>query len=101
MALKEFRTSDGRAWRVWETHPTETRDSNATSLRARFLARHPEESAADFGLVSRRRLGGWLTFATSNERRRLSPIPAGWEEADEIGLRQLLARADEELGPMK
>jgi hypothetical protein len=57
MAIREFTDSSGVAWRVWSTIP-----------------RSPaiyEESLRN----------GWLTFASVSGRRRLAPIPRGWEEA--------------------
>jgi hypothetical protein len=36
---------------------------------------------------------GWLTFESAAEKRRLAPIPAGWEDLDDAGLEQLCQRA--------
>ena len=36
---------------------------------------------------------GWLAFESTFERRRLSPIPPGWEHVSESELAQLCARA--------
>lgn len=36
---------------------------------------------------------GWLVFESPGERRRLSPIPAGWETLPEQGLLLLCAEA--------
>lgn len=56
MAIREFKDSNGVAWRVWTTIP-----SNARSV-------NPE-------------LGeGWLSFDSVAERRRFGPIPKGWEK---------------------
>jgi hypothetical protein len=38
--------------------------------------------------------GGWLTFESATSRRRLAPIPPGWEEAPLERL-QLMCRAAE------
>jgi hypothetical protein len=57
MAIREFTDLAGVAWRVWETTP-----------RA--------------GAVYDERLkGGWLTFESATVRKRLAPIPRGWQEA--------------------
>jgi hypothetical protein len=37
--------------------------------------------------------GGWLTFESANERRRLSPIPPGWETAPDAELEQMCRTA--------
>ena len=36
---------------------------------------------------------GWLCFESRNEKRRLSPIPAGWHDLPTPVLTQLLERA--------
>ena len=36
---------------------------------------------------------GWLAFQSDDERRRLAPIPAGWESLSESELRALWAAA--------
>ncbi len=57
MAYREFADDVGTIWRVWDTHPVA-----ANTLRT----------------VSPRYAGGWLTFESESELRRLAPIPAGW-----------------------
>lgn len=37
---------------------------------------------------------GWLAFECEAGKRRLSPIPDGWDQLDEAGLRQLWLRAE-------
>jgi hypothetical protein len=70
MPLREFRDSAGVQWRVWETTPQP-------------------------GAVYDERLkAGWLTFESGNTRKRLAPIPSGWEEAPADRL-ELLCRAAE------
>ncbi|HJR65206.1 MAG TPA: hypothetical protein VJ802_02170 [Gemmatimonadaceae bacterium] len=65
MAYREFVDNAGTMWRVWDTYPVA-----ANTLRT----------------VSPSFAGGWLTFESDTERRRLAPIPAGWE----IATRQLM-----------
>ncbi len=77
MGYREFVDDVGTMWRVWDTHPVA-----ASTLRT----------------VSPSYAGGWLTFECESERRRLAPIPAGWEIAtrDHMinwGARAFLARA--------
>ena len=92
MALRGFVGDDGQDWQVWDTRPTipspnvDASDANAQAA--------PSADVADFARISRKREGGWLTFTTASERRRLSPIPAGWDSADDATLRALLAVAD-------
>lgn len=65
MPTRTFIDTAGVAWTVWTTRPTA-----AAVLRAEFA-------------------GGWLTFeATTGERRRLMPVPGGWEDWDVPTLRR-------------
>jgi hypothetical protein len=66
VAYREFIDNSGTTWRVWDTHPVA-----ANTLRT----------------VSPNYAGGWLTFESATERRRLAPIPPDWEVAG----RQLMA----------
>lgn len=54
MALREFEDANGATWRVWDTNPGILSGLTAEMQR------------------------GWLTFDNGTERRRLSPVPAGW-----------------------
>ena len=72
MPIREFTDSLGTRWLVWSTIPT----SNASS-----------------GVLGSMR-DGWLTFDSTDARRRLIPIPAGWEEASSEKL-ALMCRAAE------
>jgi hypothetical protein len=71
MALREFDDGKGNLWRVWATRPQSGR------VREQFR-------------------GGWLTFEPGGReasRRRLAPIPDGWEALSEFELRQLCIAA--------
>jgi hypothetical protein len=69
MAYREFTDEDGTSWRAWDTYP-----GSAANVRPGFE-------------------GGWLGFECEAERRRLAPVPDGWEEASDDDLRAMLARA--------
>jgi len=56
MPMREFTDSLGTHWLVWATVPA---------------------PGGVLGTMS----DGWLTFESSAVRRRLIPIPAGWEDA--------------------
>jgi len=97
MALRGFVGDDGRDWQVWDTRPTipsPNVDASDAISAADPSAAPPSAGIADFARISRKREGGWLTFTTARERRRLSPIPDGWDSADDATLRALLAVAD-------
>ena len=67
MPLRHFTDPRGVDWQVWDTLPEK--------------------------IVSNTLEGGWLTFQSENEKRRLAPIPLYWANAPDEELRGLLARA--------
>jgi hypothetical protein len=69
MAYREFTDDGGTVWRAWDTYP-----GSAANVRPGFE-------------------GGWLGFECEAERRRLAPVPDGWEQASDGDLRGMLARA--------
>jgi len=78
VGYREFVDDVGTMWRVWDTHPVA-----ANTLRT----------------VSPRYAGGWLTFESESELRRLAPIPAGWEIATRNLMVHWCARALEARAP--
>ena len=70
MAIRDFTDSAGTAWRVWSTTPR---------AGAVFEESHK---------------AGWLTFESATTRKRLAPIPRGWEKATPERL-ELMCRAAE------
>jgi hypothetical protein len=69
MAYREFIDGGGVAWRAWDTYP-----GSAANVRPGFE-------------------NGWLGFECESERRRLAPVPAGWERASDDELRAMLTDA--------
>lgn len=69
MAYREFTDEGGRPWRAWDTYPQKRE------------------------LVSPGMEGGWLSFEGEDEKRRLAPVPPGWEEGTDAELRLLLRTA--------
>lgn len=93
MALREFTDDRGERWRVWEVHPRllERRHADDPSKRPAVERRRTPQlrvKPSDPAMTE-----GWLTFDSRGERRRICPIPAGWEHSDDAELRRLLARA--------
>jgi hypothetical protein len=83
MATRILHAPDGTLWEVWDVQPGLQLDSSRR--RGPLL---PDEMA-----------GGWLCFDSAAEKRRLYPIPAGWEECADGELLQMCraarpARAD-------
>jgi hypothetical protein len=67
MPLRHLTDSRGVEWQVWDTLPGK--------------------------IVSNTLEGGWLTFQSHEEKRRLAPIPLYWANAPDEELRALLERA--------
>ena len=67
MSYRTFLDDDGDEWQAWDVFPSSD--------------------------VRRTLVGGWLTFQSEREKRRLAPVPLYWASADEAELRRLLATA--------
>ena len=70
---RTFRDSHGVTWSVWAVHPQE--GTRRAGLRGTFVQ-------------------GWLAFVCEAEKRRLSPVPDGWMEADDAELERLCGAAE-------
>ncbi len=70
MAMREFTDSAGTAWRVWSTIP--------------WAGAVYEETHK----------AGWLTFESADTRKRLAPIPYGWEEVSTERLELMCGAAE-------
>jgi hypothetical protein len=66
-----MRDDDGVEWQVYEVVLPE-------ALRSAERPRHPLNLPAS-----------WLCFESGTQRRRLSPVPEGWQEAKPAELRRL------------
>jgi len=67
MSYKTIHDSSGEEWQVWDVFPS-------TDVRHTLQ-------------------GGWLTFQSAREKRRLAPVPLYWTSADDAELLRLLAQA--------
>ena len=75
--LRGFTDSTGVEWRVWEVFPTRNTDEgNAEALSLSSLKNTVFAN-------------GWLCFESTAEKRRLAPIPAGWEARETQILEEL------------
>jgi hypothetical protein len=97
MPCREFVDSRLIAWTVW--HVTASRSER----RGRATRRSEERPKSD----RRRRCesrprrmriaaplaAGWLCFECATEKRRLVPVPPGWQRMSDRGLEELCARA--------
>ena len=67
MAYRNFTDRNGTEWEVWDVLPNST-------------VRHTLS-------------GGWLTFETAGEKRRLAPVPLYWVSAEDAELERLMHTA--------
>lgn len=74
MALRSFTDSRGEGWRVWNVIPQ-------------------YDAARDEDTLTPGLQGGWLCFEREGQKRRLSPIPDGWESAGPDVLEHYCAEA--------
>ena len=79
--LRGFTDSTGVEWRVWEVFPSRAaRPGGADALSHTSLKDSPFEN-------------GWLCFESSSAKRRLAPIPTGWEFLSAVHLDELCRSA--------
>ncbi len=82
----------GRHWKVWAVRPgTVERRYGAPDRRP--LPRHERRRGAgaqDRAAISN---SGWLVCETAGEKRRLAPIPSGWESLSDEALAELCVSA--------
>ena len=76
MALRVFTAGDGTVWNVWNVVPT--------------LARNDRKLAVGAGMTE-----GWLCFESGGVKRRVVPVPEGWEDWKDEELESALADARE------
>jgi hypothetical protein len=104
MTIRTFRDANGVEWRVYTLVPKGLERRNRPDRRRAPDPNYagPERRQEDRrqqprdGSDAKRQAwvlpgiqGGWLVFDSGSERRRLTPIPPGWETATEAELDQL------------
>ena len=98
MAYREFTDQWGTDWRAWDVQPTsvERRGVRAPGEGTPVIKeeRRNRENSGELRLRMRPGWeGGWLSFESAAEKRRLVPIPKGWDEAPDAQLQAWLAEA--------
>jgi hypothetical protein len=103
MGLRNFRDSKGAEWRVWDVVPhvawpgERRRHNRRTGLAGSYTG--PERRVSRDrrvrtpGLLTPGLESGWLCFETESDKRRLTPVPTGWDLVPDAELEGLLARA--------
>jgi hypothetical protein len=98
-----------RLWNAWEVIPawgerrTGERRGHVEATRSGVVDRRMRERRHVRGLriaLPPRLAHGWIAFECNDERRRIAPIPDGWTELSEAGLRDMW-RGAEQLPPRR
>ena len=110
MGHRSFTDAAGAVWNVWDVHPQWTerrsgeerrRSDDDPTVEPPVLerrAKRPDRrtGGADEGARIRIAEGlsrGWLAFESGSDKRRLAPIPIGWDQLSDRELEGLLAKA--------
>jgi hypothetical protein len=72
VALREILDENATLWQVFDVHPAT--EAEGAVLTGTFVH-------------------GWLCFLSEKGRRRITPIPEGWEQMTDHALRRLLSVA--------
>lgn len=96
MAHRTFTDSKRVTWEVWEVYPTLPERRSGVVDRRRQSRGMPDRRQV--GDTSRVRVSGgyaqgWLAFESKHDKRRLAPVPDGWEGLDDIELGRLVEQA--------
>src|SRR6185503_954296 len=78
--LRAYTDSTGVEWRVWDVLPS----AGTSDAVAEALSGSLQHTAF---------ANGWLCFESDREKRRLAPIPVGWELQEPAFLDQLRLQA--------
>jgi hypothetical protein len=96
MPHRQFVDSKQTAWEVWDVEPghRERRRSPSDRRRARRISQERREVEDRTRVrITSGLAHGWLAFQSRHDRRRLAPIPSGWETLDASALEQLCEQA--------
>ena len=114
MTHRTFKDKLGKLWDVWQVHPSqaerrfaqrrvnkeelkdtverrsgiERREAEAQQPRKTESQSRKNDPAHHRPLVAAEFVSGWLCFETVGEKRRLAPVPEGWERADDETIEQ-------------
>ena len=101
MTHRTFKDRQGRIWDVWQVHPsaaerrfvqrrTKDEDRTDSSERRSGIERRvgPSEIKKTHATVAEEFTYGWLCFECKEEKRRLAPVPEGWDRADDETIEQ-------------
>ena len=99
MTHRSFKDRQGKRWDVWQVHPSQAErrfsqrrvnksDLTDTAQRRSGVERresetppHKRSDPQHRPLVAAEFAYGWLCFESGGEKKRLAPVPVGWQDA--------------------
>jgi hypothetical protein len=97
MPCREFVDSRLITWTVWRVTVSRSerrvRASRRGEERPRSDRRRGAESRPRRMRIAAPLAAGWLCFECATEKRRLVPVPPGWQRMSDRGLEELCSRA--------
>jgi hypothetical protein len=91
MPQRQFIDLQDRRWTVWDVRPARVELELARLRPSRADASPPADAAPPRCDAP----GGWLCFEAAGHKRRLAPIPSGWDRLADDALLELCERAAE------
>ena len=88
MAHRQFIDADGSVWSVWDVQPA--------AVERSFEQVQPNTQPARRNTpwpLTQELARGWLCFESGEKKRRLAPIPSGWEAMSTEALQDLCTLA--------
>ena len=96
MPHRQFVDSKRTKWEVWDVEPSHAERRGKASDRRRGNRTSGERRQVEDRArvrIQTELSHGWLAFESKHDRRRLAPIPTGWEALDESALERLCEQA--------
>lgn len=104
MGYRTFVDGNGAYWQAWDSQPTRVerrlRGGDRRNHKPFPWSAVERRVGPDRRQTEQRRItlgsgygAGWLTFESLDEKRRITPIPAGWEDVSQAELRALCEKA--------
>jgi hypothetical protein len=103
MGYRSFTDSDGVGWQIWDVIPRYNyqaaerrrvpREGEAVAVTPYRPESFDRRSSASAFSVPAGMAAGWLCFESSAEKRRLAPIPDGWDRLTDGELTELCQQA--------
>ena len=97
MTHRTFTDRKGLRWDVWEVKPTAAerrylqrrmREEDRTDSAERRSGDERRRSKISRSPIASEFASGWLCFECPSEKRRLAPVPEGWERVDDDTIEQ-------------